>query len=152
VWQSEPVKDEAAVDERLATLIELWDRLDEDRGQPNSLGMTVVVAGTTYTGVLVAGRVWSALMAQLLRSAPQDRQLAALAVFYDQISESYEDADNADEVRQYLHLANVCIGLPKSGEQTGLMMRVKASDVSAWAVGTVGDLPPLMRPAVQPAG
>jgi hypothetical protein len=140
------VSDGAAVDERLATLLHLWDSLDEDRGQPNTLGMTVVVDGTTYSGVLVAGRVWSSLMAQLLRTAPGDRQLGALAVFYDQISESYEDAENAEEVRVYLHMANVCIGLPKSGEQTGLMMRVKASDVSAWAVGTVGDLPPLMRP------
>lgn len=135
-----------AVDERLVTLLHLWDGLDEDRGQPNTLGMTVVIDGTTYSGMLVAGRVWSSLMAQLLRSAPDDRRIGALAVFYDQISESYEDADNAEEVRGYLHLANVCIGLPKSGEQTGLMMRVKVSDVSAWAVGTVGDLPPLMRP------
>ena len=129
----------------MATLLHLWDNLDEDRGQPNSLGMTVVVGGTTYSGMLIAGRVWSALMAQLLRTAPDDRQLSALAVFYDQISESFEDAENEDEVRQYLHLANMCVGLPRSGEQTGLMMRVKASEVSAWSVGTVGDLPPIMR-------
>lgn len=142
----------AGADARLQRLLELWDRLDEDRGVPNSLGVTVLVQGVTYSGLLIAGRVWAATMAELLRgSAGADAQMAALGVFYDDISRSYEQVGGPDESRDYLHLANVTLGLPRDAQPTGLMLRIRAADVSAWAVGTMGQLPPFApRPAADP--
>ena len=136
----------SSVDLRLQTLLELWDRLDEPAGQPNSLGVTVMVDGTTYSGLLIAGRVWSRALADLLRAAPGNPQVSALSSFFDQITDSYEQAGDPSEARAYLHLASVSIGLPNDGKRTSLLMRIRAADVSGWTVGTIGELPPFPAP------
>lgn len=126
-------------DPRLQRLLELWDRLDEEQGLTNTLGVTVLVQGVTYSGLLIAGRVWARTMGDLLRNADQESsQMSALGVFYDEIALSYEQAGAPDESRDYLHLANAVIGLPNGGTATQLMLRIRASDVSAWSVGTMG--------------
>lgn len=135
-------------DPRLETLLELWDRLDEESGQPNTLGITVMVEGVTYSGLLIPGRVWARSMAQLLHTAPENHQVQALGVFFDSITSSYEEAGDASEARAYLHLANVAVGLPTDGKRTSLLMRIRAADVSAWTVGTIGELAPFPAPAM----
>jgi hypothetical protein len=141
----------AAPDRRLEMLIRLWENLDEN-GQPNTLSVSLVVQGALYSGLLVAGRVWARTMAQLLRTAPANASLAALGVFFDDVITDYEKYDTSLEPRQYLHLVSVAIGQPQGGQQTGLMLRFRVADVSAWTVGTMGELPPfVVRTIATPA-
>lgn len=86
-------------------------RMDEDFGQPNTLGITIFIEGVDHKGLLVPGRAWSPSIAGLLRFAPDSNQVKALAVFFDSITESYESAPTATESRSRLHLANVTMGL-----------------------------------------
>lgn len=137
-------------DPRLQKLLHLWDRLDEDHGLPNSLGVTVVIRGVVYSGLLIAGRVWAQKMAGLLSDAPGSGQVKALSVFFDDMRQSYEEAGAADESKSYLHLASVTVGLPRDSQPTSLLLRVRIEEVSGWSIGTIGQLP-AFTPSV-PAG
>ena len=136
-----PESEGVITDPRLQRLLELWDRLDEDAGVPNSLGVTLLVHGVTYSGMLIAGRVWAKTMGHLLRTAQQNHQVSALSVFFDDVEKSYEEAGETDEGRHFVHLANAVVGTPSQGTTTGLLLRIRASDVSGWSVGTAGPLP-----------
>ncbi|HET9690765.1 MAG TPA: hypothetical protein VFP61_06410 [Acidimicrobiales bacterium] len=143
----------ATVDPRLATLIELWDRLDEDQDQPNTLGMTLLVHGHLYSGLLIPARVWAQQMGRMLQAAPgASPSISALSGFYDQMEQSWEQAGTNDDGRLYLHLANVTIGLAADGFKTSLLVRVQAAAVSGWSVGTMGELPNFTRLPAPPAG
>ena len=124
----------------------MWDGLPEDAGTPNSLGVTVLVGGVTYSGLLVPGRVWARSMADLLRSAQGGHQVEALGGLFETFAEQYEGQRDSTEVVSYVHLANVAIGLPTDGKRTSLLMRIRVSDISAWTVGTIGELAPFPSP------
>ena len=128
-------------DPRLERLLELWDRLDEDAGMPNSLGVTLLVNGVTYSGLLIAGRVWAKTMGSMLRNSQQSQPVSALAVFFDEAERSYEDAAKSEETKDYVHLANAVVGTPSQGNTTALLLRIRTSDVSGWCVGTAGPIP-----------
>ncbi|HET9077076.1 MAG TPA: hypothetical protein VFN68_09090 [Acidimicrobiales bacterium] len=136
----------AGADPKLEALLELWDGLEEESGQPNTLGITVLVGGVTYSGLLIPGRVWSRSMAELLRSAPENHQVRAICGYFDAIDGSNREDAETGETRRYLHLANVAIGLPNDNRVTSLLMRVRVADVSAWTVGTMGELAPFSVP------
>lgn len=133
-------------DPRLEALLELWDGLEEDSGQPNSLGITVMVKGVTYSGLLIPGRVWSRSLAALLRGAGDSPQVRAVGGLFDEITGSLQVRMDKGETGSYLHLANVAVGLPTDDKRTSLLMRIRAADVSAWTVGTIGELAPLQPP------
>jgi hypothetical protein len=116
--------------------------MEEEGGQPNTLGITLLVDGVTYSGLLIASRVWSRSMSDLLHGVPDNQQVRALGTLFEQIAESGDAAD----ARGYVHLANVAVGLPSDGKRTSLLMRIRAADVSAWTVGTIGELAPFPPP------
>jgi hypothetical protein len=149
---NQDVNSSGGTDPRLESLLELWDDLEEEAGQPNALGITVLVDGVTYSGLLVPGRVWSRSLATLLRSAPENHQVRTVSGYFDSVSESYQQSADPAEARRYLHLANVAVGLPNDGKRTSLFMRIRVSDVSAWTVGTIGELAPFTAPDAAPAG
>lgn len=139
-------------DARLVTLLELWDRLEEDGGQPNSLGMTVLVGGVTYSGLLVPARTWARHMADLLQSAGQGNQVGAIGGLFEEVAQAFQGTGGkASDVTDYLHLANVALGLPADGKRTSLLMRIRVSDVSAWTIGTIGELPSFPPPVTDPS-
>lgn len=141
---SKGVKQEAA-DPKLESILEIWDRLREDPpGQTNTLGITVLVGGVTYSGLLIPARVWARSMTHLLRNAEGGHQVEALADLFTGFVESSEEGEDRAEVTSYVHLANVAIGLPEDGKRTSLLMRIRASDITAWTVGTIGELAPFM--------
>lgn len=133
-------------------MLELWDGLaEEPPGQANTLGVTVLVGGVTYSGLLIPARVWARSMTQLLRNVEGGHQVRALADMFDGFATSTEAAEQPDDATRYLHLANVAIGLPEDGKRTSLLMRIRAADVTAWTVGTIGELAAFPPPATPPA-
>lgn len=137
---------QGGVDPRLESMLGLWENLREDPpGRTNTLGITLLVGGVTYSGLLIPGRVWAKSMTQLLRNVNGEHQLRALADMFSGFAESLEAAKDPGEVTRYVHLANVAIGLPEDGKRTSLLMRIRSCDVTAWTVGTIGELAPLTQ-------
>lgn len=136
-------------DPRLVQLAQAWDGLDEVDGQMQLLGMTVVVAGHVYSGLLIAGRVWANYLTGLVGTSPAGPQQDALSKVFKDMEGAFEAADSEAEAGQYLHLVNVATGLPNQNTQTTLLMRFRCSEVSGWSIGTAGPLPnfPYIPPA-----
>lgn len=105
--------------------------------------MTVLVGGVTYSGLLVPARTWARYMAELLQAAGQGSQGSAIGGLFDEIAQAFQvTGGQASDVTDYLHLANVALGLPVDGKRTNLLMRIRVSHVSAWTIGELASFPP----------
>jgi hypothetical protein len=109
-------------------------------GDTFRISATLVVDGTTFSGELTSGKNWAAAVAESLRSATGDAQVAgvAMAAAFDEFEQMYNEAE-PDTAVGFVHLLNAA-AVDESGRrlEQGLPLRFRMGAVSGWTLGTFG--------------
>jgi hypothetical protein len=115
----------------------------EEVGDTFRISATVVVDGTTFSGELASGKNWAASVAESLRAATGDAQVAgvAMAAAFDEFERMYDEA-GPDTPVGFVHLLDAA-PVDASGHRLehGLALRFRIGAVSGWTLGTFGRVP-----------
>ena len=143
---------EDQIDPVLATLVEVANHEKCEDETPVEIHITVVVGGATVTGVLTSNAKWFEAQPMLNSYAEGLREDAAEQNAVMSALESLEDIDphwrraiHAEASVGYLHLRNARFFAgpnlvpSKNGNSDGMFWRCKLTDVSGWALGSIGE-------------